>query len=109
MTPMRTRKRARMTVHMQPADDFSSILRMAIVAFDTLRHVHSDGKERRRTNERKKERVKCGAVGHSRLSGWGGGSVPGLCGLHLVIQVGDEVDLFVHFVACRQIRIAHIQ
>jgi hypothetical protein len=36
MTPMRTRKRARMTVHMQPADDFSSILRMAIVALDTL-------------------------------------------------------------------------
>lgn len=60
MTPMRTRKRARMTVHMQPADDFSSILRMAIVAFDTLRHVHptperkNEG-ERRRTKERKRK------------------------------------------------------
>ena len=109
MTPMRTRKRARMTVHMQPADDFSSILRMAIVAFDTLRHGHRDGKnERERKRERRRTRQMwnrgLGVVGRSRP-----GSVPGLCGLHLVIQVGDEVDLFVHFVACRQIRIAHIR
>jgi hypothetical protein len=54
MTPMRTRKRARMTVHMQPADDFSSILRMAIVAFDTLRHVHPTP-ERKNEGERKRK------------------------------------------------------
>ena len=44
MTPMRARKRTRIIVHMQPADDFSSILRMAIVALDTL-HITREEEE----------------------------------------------------------------